>query len=198
VYKEWTTWNDFLGTENKFGELKTYRPYEEAIAFVHKQQLKTYEDWKQFCHDGKRPPDIPSRPDMYYSKWISWNHWLGNKPIELLEAKKLTEENYIFYIIREKNSPAENIFTFGIEETGYFGVLDRQKQEMFEIIKLFWYEKEKDEQIRTLIERFSTPYYGEEKKRIVPNIFDIIWYLQIILREARKPIGEKGELVHVK
>jgi hypothetical protein len=54
------------------------RPFVEARAFVHTLKLASSSAWRDFCASGKRPPDIPSNPQVtYHLEWQSWGDWLG-------------------------------------------------------------------------------------------------------------------------
>jgi hypothetical protein len=79
VYKEagWIGWSDWLGTR-KFAS-RSLRPFNEAREFVHRLNLKSAADWRQYCARGDRPADIPSHPYLVYSKtgWANWGDWLG-------------------------------------------------------------------------------------------------------------------------
>ena len=62
----------------------SWRPFEEARAFVRKLELKSSSEWKDFVQGriprlGQFPADIPSNPnDVYADKgWMSYGDWLG-------------------------------------------------------------------------------------------------------------------------
>lgn len=62
----------------------TWRPFEEARAFSRALNLKTGNDWHNYCRSGKKPFDIPSAPDTnttYKQKWQGWGDWLGTGAI---------------------------------------------------------------------------------------------------------------------
>ena len=66
----------------------SWRPFEEARAFVHTLHLKNRDQWKAFCNNGvprlgKLPADIPVAPWQTYSNigWISMGDWLGTGTI---------------------------------------------------------------------------------------------------------------------
>ena len=52
--------------------------YNDAIKIVHKLNLKSRLDYKDFCHSGKKPEKLPNSPEKVYKEngWISWYHWL--------------------------------------------------------------------------------------------------------------------------
>jgi len=82
VYKkEWIDWGDFLGTDN--------RSFEDARKFVRKLGLKNRKDWGQYCKSGKKPDDIPNRPDAHYEKeWKGYVDFFGTEPRSFKEARK--------------------------------------------------------------------------------------------------------------
>jgi len=70
-YKQWEGWDFFLAPNAK------YWPYETAKRFVHKFRLKSSVQWKEFCRNGKRPPEIPALPHRDYKEFVSWADFLG-------------------------------------------------------------------------------------------------------------------------
>jgi predicted helicase len=83
TYKlDWKGWGDFLGT----GRIATfsikYRPFEEARVFARKLKLNSINQWLNYCKQGKKPDDIPTKPNSTYkNEWISWGDYLGNGKI---------------------------------------------------------------------------------------------------------------------
>lgn len=180
VYKEWVSWNDFLGTDNKFHDRVTikWRPLEEATLWVHSLKLTSYNEWMEYCRTYDIPPDIPKRPELSYDTWKSWSHWLGNKPVEALEAKQeAAQKIQIFYIIHEQGVP-ENVLTYGVEPNGIAVLKQRWEREHFTVIKLFWYDPLRQAVIKQLMETQTTSYLGLTHQRIMPNVWEIIWQLQ--------------------
>lgn len=70
VYKkEWKGWSDFL---NKYLDFKSARQY------IHALKLKGSEEYRDYCNSGKKPKNIPSCPDQFYSEeWLGWGDWVG-------------------------------------------------------------------------------------------------------------------------
>lgn len=179
---KWQGWNDFLGTNNEFNNKNKikWRPLAEAIVWVHKLGLRTFEDWTEYVKANREtmPRDIPSRPDLIYSDWRSWMHWLGSKPKEKVEAQRqVLEEAAIFYCIQEKDyAHHRTIFTFGVEKGGVSGLKDRwEMSKNFRVIRMFRYDETQMNNVKQVIERLSTPYFGAESIRIVPNINALVW-----------------------
>lgn len=55
--------------------------YNDSKSFVESLGFKNQRAWQGFCKDGKRPHNIPCRPNKVYknSGWIDWPTWFGNK-----------------------------------------------------------------------------------------------------------------------
>ena len=178
--KGWISWNDFLGVDNKFvgKKIAKWRHFDDAVKWVHMLRVETQADWNRFAKTVDKPQDIPHRPDLVYAKWVSWNHWLGNKPSERI---KVAEENHgIFYIILELGFP-ENVLTYGVEQGGLTSLKNRWEREQYKIIKFFKYRKDKGDEIMKIVNSLTTEYQGHPKQRITPNIWEVIWYIQMHL-----------------
>lgn len=78
--KGWKGFGDWLGTGNLTPN-KTFRNFNEAKNFAHSLHLRNFKEWQQYCRIGKRPKNIPARPNKHYKNkgWISWGDWLGNE-----------------------------------------------------------------------------------------------------------------------
>jgi superfamily II DNA or RNA helicase len=78
----WDGWGDWLGTRRKRRGIG-WRSFKKARAFVHMLGLKSVGEWFDYCRSGKRPPDIPSNPNLEYAKtdWVGWGNWLGTGTI---------------------------------------------------------------------------------------------------------------------
>lgn len=81
VYKDkgWESISDWLGTNHIANQYRTYRPYEEAHAFVKSLGLKSVADWDAWTKSNARPEDIPTNPRRIYKDrgWADWGSWLG-------------------------------------------------------------------------------------------------------------------------
>ena len=182
--KEWDGWNDWLGTDNKFDNKKRiWRPFGEAILWVHRQQIGSKDDWLTFCKYNDLPNDIPTRPDLVYDNWRSWMHWLGNKPREKVEAQQeAIEESALFYIIQEREYVEKRtVFTFGVEKGGRSALKHRWELAKFGLVKMFKYDPDRIKDVRWLINAKTTGYYGAEDVRIVPNINQLVWDISELL-----------------
>ena len=82
--KGWTSYGDWLGTGTIACQLREYRSFNNARAFVRGLSLKNQTEWKEFCkgnmpEKGQLPADIPSTPHIIYSDqgWSGMGDWLG-------------------------------------------------------------------------------------------------------------------------
>lgn len=188
VYKdEWVSWNDFLGTNNKFNEKigTKWRPLDEATMWVHKLKLTSFAEWMAYCRETELPEDIPTRPELVYDGWKSWNHWLGNRPVEAIQAKQEAQKIQVYYLIREQGAP-ENVITFGVDSMGLTSLKERWDREKFDVVRVFWYDPLRSAVIKQIVENLSSQYLGQDRTRIVPNVYEIIWHLQMQMEAINK------------
>jgi len=82
--KGWSGFSDWLGTSNVSYLTHNWRPYPKARAFVRKLKLRSNREWRAYVggkmpRKPKRPNDIPTNPNVAYSKreWKGWQNWLG-------------------------------------------------------------------------------------------------------------------------
>jgi len=80
--KQWNGWGDFLGTYRVANQSKKsiYLTYDQAIKWVHKQNIKNKNDWKNLINSPSFPNNIPKEPRTFYKKQGSWRgsgHWYG-------------------------------------------------------------------------------------------------------------------------
>ncbi|MEI7728541.1 MAG: DEAD/DEAH box helicase family protein [Verrucomicrobiota bacterium] len=82
--KGWKGVGDWLGTGRIANQLKTYRPFSAARAFVHTLKLRSRDEWIAYCggrmcHLGRMPADIPLHPNLSYASvgWKGMGDWLG-------------------------------------------------------------------------------------------------------------------------
>jgi hypothetical protein len=75
-----------LGTGTVATKLRSYRPYDEAVKFVHNLKLKNHLEWTAYCRSERKdlslkPHDIPSNPNVTYREEFrekgGWGAWLG-------------------------------------------------------------------------------------------------------------------------
>jgi hypothetical protein len=73
----WAGVGDWLSSGRRRG--KGWRNFKEARAFVHGLGLKSETNWREYCRSGKKPADIPAKPDDGYANdgWAGMPDWLG-------------------------------------------------------------------------------------------------------------------------
>jgi superfamily II DNA or RNA helicase len=56
-----------------------WRNFEEARAFARRLGLKSHVEWLEYGRSGKKPADIPAKPDRTYAEegWAGFGDWLG-------------------------------------------------------------------------------------------------------------------------
>jgi hypothetical protein len=87
----WQGWTDFLGNPN-IERRRTYLNYADACRVVRLNRITnsvTYRNW------GKRPYNLPARPELHYQEWKGWTDFLGNsyKTTTPKHASKLKERD---------------------------------------------------------------------------------------------------------
>jgi hypothetical protein len=56
----------------------TFLPFQEAREFVRSLKLQSVEEWRNYCKSGKKPDNIPRRPESTYKdQWKGNPDWLG-------------------------------------------------------------------------------------------------------------------------
>lgn len=187
VYKEWTTWNDFLGNTNAFNEKigTKWLPIEEAALVIHKFKIATYQEWMDWVKvPGNLPAEIPARPDLVYNDWKSWNHWLGRNLVDTLQAKQQAQRVQVYYVIHELETPA-NVLTFGVESGGITALKERWNYEKFDVVRMFWYEPDKGATLKQIVNATTTPYLGNDNQRIAPNPWETIYHIALHLDQVK-------------
>ena len=69
--------------------------------------------------------------------------------------------------------------TFGIDQMGLSSLKERWIHEKFDVVRVFWYDPLRSAVIKQTVEMLSTPYLGIERQRIVPNIYEVVWQLEL-------------------
>ena len=109
TYKQdgWKGWGDWLGSGTVATYFREYRPFEEARDFVHKLQLKSQKEWKDYCKSGQKPENIPAVPQSIYKQdgWKTWGDWLGTASIApfLREYKPFEEARDFVHKLKLKS-----------------------------------------------------------------------------------------------
>ena len=86
--KYWTGWGDWLGTGIIASFNKKFRTYTSSRAFVRGLRIKSIAEWRKYAKSGKKPIDIPSNPDSYYTtEWKDWGEFLGTGFVAFKDRK---------------------------------------------------------------------------------------------------------------
>jgi superfamily II DNA or RNA helicase len=82
TYKDqgWISFNDWLDSNYISTKNINWLPFEKAIKHVHKLNLKSEKEWKQYCKSGKKPNNIPYSPKQVYKGlgYKDFGDWLGS------------------------------------------------------------------------------------------------------------------------
>lgn len=183
-WKDWTSWNDFLGVNNHFaGDVhRNFLPYSEAKLFVHKLKIQTQQDWRKFCASGKRPDNIPAHPELTYGKdnkknknlppeelWHSWEDWTGRN----IHAKlRLEHEKITLLLIYSPNDMPNNVYRFSVVKSIENDIIRSIKVNNINLIKS--YEVEDEEWKRFLDLRYNH-YYDSQDCYLIPNINEVFY-----------------------
>ena len=59
--------------------MSKFLPFDEALAVAQSLGLASQLEWKEWCKEGMRPPNVPAHPERTYEDggWQGWGHWLG-------------------------------------------------------------------------------------------------------------------------
>jgi hypothetical protein len=77
----WAGMGDWLGTGTVATNLRQYRSFKRARAFVRSLGLKSETQWRDYCKSGRKAADIPAKPARTYAEagWAGYGDWLGNE-----------------------------------------------------------------------------------------------------------------------
>jgi len=91
----WVSWSDWLDVSIISNKNKKFLPYDNAKGIVDKLNLKSNNEWREYCKTNLKPKNIPSNPDIIYKKdgWVSWSDWLGYDEIKLKNKKDFIPYN---------------------------------------------------------------------------------------------------------
>lgn len=190
VYKEFTSWNDWLGTQNVFApnQAKAFRPFWEAVKWAQKtaaeNDIDTMQGWIDYTRrDGVViPGDIPMRPDTSYKEFVGngWNVWLGKDIRGRLKAAK--QNTHLFAICSYWTlSVPRNYYAFVHAPTGAAEM--RVKLEYakdLEVFRAYYWEPELAEQVNELFKRFARD--EGDGKMFVPNLNALLFELDMLLQ----------------
>jgi hypothetical protein len=189
VYKEFVSWNDWLGTQNQFqpNKGKVWRPYWEAVKWAQKfaaeNDINTMQEWIDHLKKDHVviPDDIPRRPDVQYKQFVGngWPVWLGKDVRARVKAAKVN--THIFAICSYWNlSVPRNYYSFVHAPTGVAEM--RQKIESVKdlvVYRAYYWEPEIADQANVLFQRYAKDM--GDGKMFVPNLNSLLFELDMLL-----------------
>jgi len=187
---EWVSWNDYLGTNNRFGNphriaREHYRPYWDAVRYVHTLKLKTSKQYYQWARSDERPADIPDRPDAVYNKeWVSWEVYLGASVVAAVEVAKELEQCGLIALVRMAGQPGNLVHV--IADKKGENHLKEHWPEQATALALYVMPPDMSE-FRALLDQLSTPYYGDTNIRVANNVNDLIYWVGQLLDRYQLP-----------
>lgn len=155
AYKnEWKGWGYFLGHYNEYPfDRKHYRSFEDAREFAHRQNFKSLDEWHEYAQSGKKPKDIPSRPDIVYRRnqeWHTWNDFLGNRIDDrIIHAHRVDK---FLYIGRYAGSE-RGVYCFGVTTS----LNNLRTDHNIGVVRVYEYEEIFDWE--AIVKEASKPYY---------------------------------------
>lgn len=191
VYKEFASWNDWLGTKNVFAPnvAKIFRPYWEAVKWAQKSaadnNIDTMQQWLEWVKLNPLPDDIPARPDISYKEFTGngWNTWLGKDIRGRLNAAK--ENTHIFAICSYWNlSVPRNYYAFVHAPMGVAEMrLKINQVKDLVVYRAYYWEPELSEQLNNLFKQYARD--EGDGKMYCPNLNALIFEIDMILEEWR-------------
>lgn len=195
--KQWRGWNAFLGTTNKYirrpGDKTTgkgkYRSFEAARAFVRTLNLHSIQEWRDYINSGRCPSDIPSRPDIVYSKgvrneyWLSWKDWFGISPL-LYKTPEEIIKNYlpVLYIAQKAMSP-RNVYVINAIPGGDEALVPHLNKINARLFRAYYIDA--NFSYREFVSTLNPYEYSTGDEFFIPNIFDVIEHLDSLLSAVR-------------
>jgi len=198
VYKEWDSWNAFLGNTNSFEKTlarnrkafldgsERFLPYWEALrkaqSIAADNDLQNRHQWYEW-HDRVKPVDLPKRPNQVYEE-ASWITWLGKGLLGKVEAAANTVG--VMGLVGVEDQPS-NVLKIVIYRGGYAELIENE----VDVRKL--YEVETSDDIQTLHDYVS--YYGSKQNDgswIIGNVNELYYELDnvLLMYVKRKGVGK--------
>ena len=91
IYKNkgWKNISDFLGTGTISPRDKVFRSFEDVKKFAQSQKIKSQREWFDYCKSGKKPDNIPVKPqNTYKKKWKNWG--------DFFDTGRIADQNKVF------------------------------------------------------------------------------------------------------
>lgn len=186
VYKDWISWNDYLGTNNKFmGEVrKVVRPWWDAVKWAQEfctlHKFDTGDQWLAWVKEHKEelPEDIPAHPDSKYLEWDGWKTWLGTDVRGRIAAAKASTA-LLCICSRHSLKVPGNIFTIIQAEKGMSelrSTLSRDQE--LRVVRCYRMDNDYKEEVLRVINTWARK---EDGGWFCPNVNNILFELDGIL-----------------
>jgi superfamily II DNA or RNA helicase len=102
--KGWLGYGDWLGTGAVASTRREYRSFKEARKFVRRLGLQTRHEWLKYCQSGKKPDDIPAKPETYAkSGFVGTGDWLGTNRRRVVEHRPFKEARKFVHTLNMKS-----------------------------------------------------------------------------------------------
>lgn len=174
--KEWTSWADFLGTDNVFEKAKagSYRSYWEAVKFVQGLGLANVLEYQRACDDGRIPKDIPKAPqNIYLNEWRGFKVFLG-KNIEAKVAAAKADTSVM--ALCDVSGMPVGYYRLVVEEKGLPVLMQKVDSKPHRVYK---WEKALAPQVRNIMQRFASPQ--DDGVWLIRNFHEIVFELDNLL-----------------
>lgn len=162
VYKEWTTWGEFLGTNNVFQKYEkgSYRPYWEAVRWAQKvcieNNLNRSIDWLHYYDENESviPRDIPKNAHYHYKEeWQGWATWLGTN----IEAKIVSQRQEIgVFALATQSWTPPNVLRVVVAHNGVEELKLMLEDDQLTAVKVYQYEKDLSGTMQSVLEACGT------------------------------------------
>lgn len=202
VYREWTSWNDFLHTTNTFrrnlpGE---FRPYWDSVRWVQSHAraagINTFEKWLHWYDDGEVPKDIPKYPNNYYEEWKGrgWGVWLGKTVNDLVVGEQMSKA--MIALANDRVSAKNVVYTVtvdgGIQELG-----EKLAAAQWSAFAVYEFDTERGENCNRVFKHYGTQGADGRGGWIIHDVHGLLFELdnmlvKVDMQEAAAAFGYKG------
>ena len=158
VYKEWTTWGEFLGTTNVFQKYEkgSYRPYWEAVRWAQKlckeQNLTRSIDWLHYydANESGIPKDIPKNAHYHYKEdWQGWATWLGSNVETKLESAK---KELAVFALTTQSWTSPNVIRVVVANSGMAELGEIVREDDLAVVKAYEFERDQAELLQSIMQ----------------------------------------------
>ena len=178
--KDWVSWNDFLGNDNKMGQAaKKYRTYEEAMAYLHPLGISNTLVYREMLRDGDLPDDLPSNPQIVYDKWVTWSHYLGTKVAKKVEAAAVVKaaELTLLVVASYEGRPG-GVYGIFIVKGGEAQLQDMAKESHFKVMRKFKLDEGYDWKVAVAQHgKQWNDWQARNNEYLIPNVNQLIFDL---------------------